>query len=100
MKIKRRTKIISETERRLSFDIRRRTIRFFCAACDEQAEMLSINEAAAEGPSSWREIVFLIEDGSLHAVETDAGAVYVCRTSLAAFDFHDKNKDSEQENKK
>jgi secreted PhoX family phosphatase len=83
MKIKRRTKIICETERKVSFVIERKTVRFFCADCDGQSEMLSINEAASRTEKAWREIVRLVENGTLHSSETDAGEIYVCAASLS-----------------
>ena len=82
MKIKRRTKIVTETERKFSIAIRRAPVRFFCARCDAQSEMLSINVAANRTGKIWREIVGLIESGGLHSTETEAGEIYVCAASL------------------
>lgn len=83
MKLKRRIKIISETERKFSVSVERRPVRFFCAACGEQSEMLSINEAAKRIKTAWREIVGSIESGALHSTETDAGEIFVCAASLS-----------------
>lgn len=83
MKIKRRKKIISETERKISFLVKRPPVRFFCAACDAQSEMLSINEAAKKSKTVWFKIVRLIENGELHSTETEAGEIYVCAASLS-----------------
>ncbi len=85
MKINRRTTIISETERKFSFSVRTPPARFFCPACEEQREMLSINEAAKRSGARWRDIVRQIEDGVVHTTETDGGEIYVCAKSLAEF---------------
>ena len=91
MKIRRRRKIISETERKVSFAIKRQPIRFFCAACDAPAEMLSINEAAKRLKTAWREIVHSIENGELHSTETEAGEIYVCAASLSAIENENRS---------
>ena len=83
MKLKRRIKITSETERNFSVSLNRKPIRFFCASCDEQSEMISINEAAKLLKTAWREIVGSIESGKLHSTETDAGEIYVCAVSIS-----------------
>jgi len=82
MKIKRRTKIISETTRKFSFAINRQPVRFFCAECGAPAEMLSINEAARRRKTVWRAIVRAVENGELHFTETDGGEIYICAASL------------------
>jgi len=46
--------------------------------------MLSINEAAKEMKTAWREIVRRVENGALHAIETEAGEIYICGRSLFA----------------
>jgi hypothetical protein len=83
MKVKRRTKIVTETTRKFSIAVRHTPRRFFCARCDASAEMLSINEAANRTEKIWREIVDLIESGVLHSTETDAGEIYVCAESIS-----------------
>ena len=83
MKIKRRTKIVTETERKFSIAVRRAPVRFFCARCDASAEMLSINEAANRSKKIWRAIVDLIESGKLHSTETEKGEIYICARSLS-----------------
>lgn len=83
MKINRRTKIITETERKISFVFRRAPVRSFCARCDASAEMLTINEAANRSEKIWREIVDLIESGELHSTETETGEIYICARSLS-----------------
>lgn len=85
MKITRRTKIISETERKYSYVVKKRPTFFFCPACDERREMLSINEAAKMIGENWREIVRRIEDGAIHTSETESGEIYVCAKSLDKF---------------
>jgi len=84
MKIKRRTKIVTETERKFSIAVKRPPVRFFCARCAASAKMLSINEAANRTEKKWREIVDLIENGELHSTETETGEIYVCAASLSA----------------
>jgi hypothetical protein len=83
MKIERRIKFIHQTERKISFALHREPLRFFCHACEDQSEMLSINEAAQRTTKSWREIVYLIENGELHSTETESGEIYVCAASLS-----------------
>lgn len=83
MKIKRRTKIVTETERKLSIAVKRVPVRFFCVRCAASAEMLSINEAANRTEKNWREIVGLIESGALHSTETETGEIYICARSLS-----------------
>ena len=84
MKIKRRTKIIRETERKFSFAVKRQPIRFFCERCDAASEMLSINEASTRLATAWREVVRSIESGEFHSTETGTGEIYVCAASLSA----------------
>jgi len=86
MKFKRRIKIISETERKISFAVKSQPKRFFCAVCDAPGDMLSINEAAKQLKMAWREIVSSIESGELHLTETEAGEIYVCAASLSAIE--------------
>jgi len=83
MKIKRQTKIISQTERKFSFAIKRKPISFFCTSCNAPSEMLSINEAAKKLKTGWRDIVSGIESGAFHSTETEAGEIYVCAASLS-----------------
>lgn len=83
MKIKRRTKIISETERKFSFAVKRQPVSFFCDACDAPGEMLSINEASRKSGIVWRRIIDSIESGELHSTETASGEIYVCAASLS-----------------
>jgi hypothetical protein len=81
VKIKRRTKIVSEIERGFSFAVIRQPRSFFCRRCDAASEMLSINEAARRLKLRWREIVRRIESGDLHSTETGTGEIYVCAVS-------------------
>lgn len=87
MKIKRHTKIISETTRRISIKVARKQNRFFCFLCREENEMISINEAANRRRETWREIVRQIEAGEIHSVETANGEIYVCAESILKDDF-------------
>lgn len=87
MKIKRRTKIISEIERRVSIKVTRKSNRFFCFLCREQNEMISINEAASRRQQTWREIVRQIETGEIHSMETANGEIYVCAKSISKRQF-------------
>ena len=83
MKIKRRTKIIAEIERRISIKITGKSNRFFCFICRKQNEMISINEAASRRRETWREIVRQIETGEIHSIETANGEIYVCAESIS-----------------
>lgn len=82
MKIKRRTKIITETERKISFAITKNAPILFCDNCGKQTEMLSINEAVGRLKKPWTEIVRLIEDFEIHSFETSDGEIYICAKSL------------------
>ena len=83
MKIKKRKILFEQTERQISFAVRFEQARFFCAACGGQSEMISINDAARRAGTDWRVIVRRIEAGSIHATETETGAIYVCAASLS-----------------
>lgn len=81
--MKRRIEITVETER-VTLVRRRREKRrtLWCAACDAESFMLSMDEAAAFAGMSTMAVFRLAEAGRLHWQETRAGSLVVCRNSL------------------
>jgi hypothetical protein len=53
-----------------------------CAECSGQAQMVSVDEAAALGRLSARAIYRRVEAGQLHFIETADGLLLVCVNSL------------------
>ena len=87
MKSKSRIEIITETTREITFRLESRRARAFlrekCSACG--AELFTLNEAVQCSGRIWDEIVRLVENGSIHSVETAQGEIYVCAGSLLEF---------------
>jgi hypothetical protein len=82
MKRKKTTEIIVEREqvlvvRRLDGKEPR-----WCAECKEQAQMVSIDEAAILTCLSARAIYRRVEAGQIHFVETDDGLLLICAVAL------------------
>ena len=53
-----------------------------CPRCGKQVRMVPANEAAIIAASTAREIYRLVEAGSIHFIEDQAGLLYVCLESL------------------
>ena len=62
-----------------------------CSVCGTNAELLSLDEAVTCSGKSTRELIELTDRGRIHAVETDAGHLLICESSLAK-----ENEDEEQ----
>jgi hypothetical protein len=82
MKRKKKTEIIVEREqvlviRRLDGQQPR-----CCAECSGQAQMLSIDEAAALARLSARAIYRRVEASQVHFMETEDGLLFICINSL------------------
>ncbi len=84
MKAKKRLEVVWETHEitKISFNQHRRA-KAFCQSCESDAPHLSIAEAAALLQTTDREIFRLTEAGEIHYLETETGALLVCRNSLS-----------------
>ncbi|HSE98203.1 MAG TPA: hypothetical protein VLD57_08065 [Blastocatellia bacterium] len=81
MKKRRKTEINLEIEEA----IRIRTPNYLiteCPRCRKQVRMVPANEAAIIAGSTARDIYRLVEAGSIHFIEDQAGLLYVCLESL------------------
>ena len=86
MRIRRRREVIIETERRYAIKTTGAAMHFFCPACNDDVDMLSINQAAARTQIGWRDILGLVEQNAMHSIETENGEIFVCATSLSEID--------------
>lgn len=80
-----RKKIFDHTESREIF-IRRRNrnkkICGFCPECQKEVEILTLDEVTSNTGKRTRELFRMVENNSLHSIETSAGRLLVCRNSL------------------
>ena len=81
MRKQKRTQITFETERLLLVS-RRRNLIAPCAACGAQTRMITVDEAAALAQVSALAIYHRVEAGTLHFMESPAGALLICFSSL------------------
>jgi len=81
MEIKRTTEILIETERRFVVHHPEHAEQIVCAHCAEL--MLTAEQTAIVFKISHRAVYQLVEQGTLHFVETEAGVLFVCPRSLA-----------------
>lgn len=58
---------------------------YFCAGCEIQTEMVSLDQASASTGISMRDLFRLSERKVIHSVETDSGQIIFCRKSLNEF---------------
>lgn len=82
MNHKEKTVITIESYSRTTMYLRRATNIARCERCAEETLMISPNEAAAVLQISAREIFRLTEANEIHYLETESGALFVCRRSL------------------
>jgi len=80
--MKRRTRIVVETERLLVVRRRRGQYEGSCGECGGSARLVGLDEAASVSGLSQREIVRQVEAGSLHFEESARGTLLVCLASL------------------
>jgi len=80
---KEKTVITVETFQRTIIYSRRKAKIALCEQCAAEAVMLAPNEAAAYLQTTAREIFRRVEAGEIHYLETETGALLVCRKSLA-----------------
>jgi len=76
-----RTVIEVEIFQRTTVHIRRKSKIAWCDRCAAEAVMLAPDEAAALLQTTAREIFRLTEAGEFHFLETESGALLVCRNS-------------------
>lgn len=79
---KEKTVITVETFRRTVVRFPRREIFAFCEGCRREVLMLAPDEARRFRQTTTREIFRLIEADKLHFLETESGALLICRESL------------------
>lgn len=86
MKLNRQVQVTSRDNHR-SWFIRQgaELRRELCAVCDEQMQMIRLEEAAVAAGVELQVIHTLIEAGRLHSVETDEALLLVCLNSLINF---------------
>jgi hypothetical protein len=67
------------------FIIRKETnaSQIFCVGCGKTAEMMDLPNATAQTGVSTREIIYLLNNGAIHSVETDKGQLLICKNSLS-----------------
>ena len=56
--------------------------RTFCPVCTDIVELLGVIDAAREFNTDIQDILFLLEQGNIHAVQRRTRVVAVCRNSL------------------
>ena len=76
-----KTVITIETFQRTTVHIRREARIAWCDRCAADTVMLASDEAAAHLQTTAREIFRLTEAGQIHFLETESGALLVCRNS-------------------
>lgn len=79
---RKRTEITIETERMLFISSPRKVIGW-CAACDAQAEMVPVDEAAVLRRVNSRTIFGWVEANQVHSSETANGLLLICLNSLS-----------------
>ena len=81
-------KILITTETREVFIVRLNggsRIRGFCPRCEQEAPLLTLDEAVSFSALFTRELIRRIEQGVVHAIETASGHLLICRNSLTDF---------------
>jgi hypothetical protein len=79
--VKKRTEITIETERTLVVSSAKKAISW-CAACNAQAEMVPVDEAAILQRVDSRTIFRWVEAKRVHSSETANGLLLICLNSL------------------
>src|SRR5687767_1601004 len=54
-----------------------------CSVCGTNTELLCLDEAVTRSGKSTRDLIELTDRGVIHAVETAAGHLLICESSLA-----------------
>ena len=81
MKIRRRTEIHFEAERKLILT-HHRSYTLPCEACARTVRMITVDEAAILTRSTSRAIFRQVEAGTIHFTETEDGRLLICADSL------------------
>ena len=76
-----KTVITVETFQRTSIRSGRKAKIAWCGQCAAETVMLSPDQAAAQLQITAREIFRMAETGEIHYLETESGALLVCRNS-------------------
>lgn len=84
MKIKRKREIVIERQRSVTFQIKKNASERFCERCGANSRFLTIDEATLLAQTNSGRIFRLIENETLHSIETPEGWLLVCPVSLAA----------------
>lgn len=79
--MKKRTEITIETERTLVVSVAKKAISW-CAACNAQAEMIPVDEAAILQRVDSRTMFRWVEAKRVHSSETANGLLMICLNSL------------------
>ncbi|MDQ4121498.1 MAG: hypothetical protein M3209_08640 [Acidobacteriota bacterium] len=82
MKIKR--EIFTEQERSVTIRFPNQPTEQFCPVCQSASPFVTTDEAAIFCGMTSRAIFTLVEDKTLHSVETQLGLLLVCLNSLSA----------------
>ena len=82
--MKRRTEITIEASRLTLISRSGGATSVWCSLCDAQVEMVSPDQAAILSLLSTRIIHRMVDEGTLHFIETPAGSVLICLNSLCA----------------
>lgn len=87
MKAKKRLEIVWETHEITTISFKGNySARVFCQSCQSDAPHLTVSEAASVANISEAAVFRLAEAGEIHYLETEAGALLVCRNSFAALE--------------
>jgi hypothetical protein len=81
-------KYLITTQQREIVVVHKKSAAFFkyCECCQEKVEMLTLDAITFQTGMRTREIFRLIENQSLHSIETERGHLLVCRNSLRVMD--------------
>lgn len=78
-------KILIETESHETYRLHAfgpEVVRAHCPQCERVDEMLDLNSAADISGTTARELMRLVESGTLHSPENTSGHLLICRSSL------------------
>jgi len=78
---RKRTEITIETDR-MFYISSPRIVFSWCAACDAEVQMVTVDEAAILRRVNSRTVFQWAEQGRIHFVETPEGRLFICPNSL------------------
>jgi hypothetical protein len=61
-----------------------KALRRYCVECGAEVEMLTLDEITTQTKTPTRELFRLIEQNSVHSIETESGHLLICRNSIEA----------------